>query len=105
MVPGMVTLWGSDLRQALAALSSCTRMSDVDEPIWVQAVRKNYAAVAKYATFNEALRQDIQTTPPPPTSIGAHLLKIKDPKTNAPLSDDQLQGELTSLYMAGKVQA
>lgn len=65
-------------------------------------MKKHYAAVAKYATFNEALRKDIQTTPPPPTSIGAHLLKIKDPKTNAPLSDDQLQGELTSTYMAGE---
>ncbi|KAK9852579.1 hypothetical protein WJX84_011218, partial [Apatococcus fuscideae] len=68
---------------------------------FLPAVKKHHAAVARYATFNQALRLDIQTNPPPPTSIGAHLLKIKDPKTNAPLSDDQLQGELTSLYMAG----
>ena len=68
----------------------------------MQVVKNHYAAVYRYQTFNEALMRDMQKNEPPSFTIGAHLLKIKDPKTNRPLNDDQLQGEITSLYMAGQ---
>lgn len=43
----------------------------------------------------------LRTCNPPPSSLGGHLLALKDPATGLPLTDAQLEAELVTFFIAG----
>ena len=45
----------------------------------------------------------LRTCNPPASSLGAHLLALKDPATGRPLTDAQLEAELVTFFFAGPV--
>ena len=47
----------------------------------------------------------LRTCNPPASSLGAHLLALKDPATGGPLTDAQLEAELVTFFFAGLVSA
>lgn len=59
------------------------------------------AAIRQLRQLNMQLLKQLQANPPPAPTLGAHMLKLTDPATGQPLTDQQLLGEITIMYVAG----
>ena len=46
--------------------------------------------------------RELRACGPPSSSLGAHLLSLRDPKTNQLLDDYQLEAELSTFFGAGE---
>ncbi|KAK9820314.1 hypothetical protein WJX72_008814 [[Myrmecia] bisecta] len=68
---------------------------------WRKDVREGKAAFRRYHGISEWLLKEIRTTPPAPSTIAGHLLRIKDPATGNPLADERILPEISILFMAG----
>ena len=67
----------------------------------VQMAQNDSAAIQGLRRLNMHLLQQLQAKPPPASTLGAHMLKLVDPVTGKPMSDKQLLGEITIMYVAG----
>lgn len=61
------------------------------------------AAIQRLRQLNMHLLQQLRAKPPPASTLGAHMLKLVDPATGKPMSDKQLLGEITIMYVAGEI--
>ena len=75
------------MRRAL--LSTMLRLLHPSQPSWKTNLRKPLQVKAR----GEPAAEDV--------SIAAHLLRLRDPETGEPLSDDALVGEFGIFFAAG----
>ena len=68
----------------------------------VQAVRRANKTIERNRAQNLELLRELRGTSPPSTTLGAHLLALKDPASGKPLTDNQLEGELATFFVAGE---
>ncbi|GAB4816064.1 hypothetical protein N2152v2_003110 [Parachlorella kessleri] len=72
--------------------------------IFLPSVREGERHFAGFRAHMERLLALLKAKGPPAESdmsIGAHLLRLKDPHTGQPLSDDRLLPEIATLFVAG----
>ncbi|KAK9819693.1 hypothetical protein WJX72_001295 [[Myrmecia] bisecta] len=69
--------------------------------IWRKDVREGKKAFDRYHDIEKWLLNEIRTTPPAPSTIAGHLLRIKDPATGKPLADERILPEIGILFLAG----
>ena len=67
----------------------------------LQAVRRANGTLEDLRALHRKLMRDLQSSDPPASSLGAHLLSLKDPKTGQPLNDYQLEAEMALFILAG----
>jgi cytochrome P450 len=73
-----------------------------DKKYWKAAVRAGHALMTRWRTIVKSeLLQHIKDVTPVKGSFADLLLKVKDPATNAPLTDAKLLPEITALFFAG----
>ncbi len=67
----------------------------------LQAMAKLKQDLKKVHAEHRKMVQRLRACKPPPSSLGAHLLALKDPATGQALTDGQLEAELVTFFFAG----
>ncbi|KAK9821507.1 hypothetical protein WJX74_005016 [Apatococcus lobatus] len=68
---------------------------------FIPAVNKATRALKKIQAQNLGMVRELRGCGPPSSSLGAHLLSLRDPKTGQLLDDYQLEAELGTFFGAG----
>ncbi len=67
----------------------------------VQAAYRASKAIRDLQAINLEMVHELRGCDPAASSLGAHLLSLKDPKTGQLLDDYQLEAELSTFFAAG----